>query len=1580
MAVVENNTGTNMQDTPSQDGVFPVEGMKGVGKTYTVSNMPDDFFTGAHRQGGVFTGPVGNILPEEFGESKYDVDISPSEILEGGDLENLRAREQGTLAKIGGGVLGALSLAGTTFVRGTLGILYGTGASINQGRLSALWDNDVNNAMDSWDAFVNEQAPVYLTKYEKEHPWKTVFSAGNLSNNLIKNAGFMIGAALSGQVYSGVIQSLGIASKIGSGVASINAATRTSNAAKAGYELAKATMKNRAAGVGTQALVSTMSAIGEGSFEAANNSKEYEEAEVQKRQAEFQEIMSRPQVQREILAQAASTVSLDDFSVISPEGERIVDYEGHRMAVQDAYNQLVESRWNDIRTEIHDKALKMGNADMLMNIPILAISNWIQFGRLFRGGFKANRAAAGIKGNFEKGFRTAPASVTRAKRIGAALLSPASEGFEEMNQATAAEGASIWTSSQLDSFIDDRYNPDAERETSGFMNSVWNGLVDTYATTDNWLEFTYGAMMGVIPMPVAKRKSSGRVGVGMNWEMVNKIRESGEGIAEAEELVNYLNQRIQDPKFQSQWNALVANTAMQSKMNSTLADPFNFKNYEHRQAIHDLIAIEKAGKLDLFKEQLKDWLAEPNTEQFIDDLKDAATDESGRSWMDGMSQEEVYDTYQRNAKDLLDTVEFFGQVSRNIRTTYGDVFSDDALDEMVYIRTQIQNWQDRAKAIRESVGRRVTTALQRVTEGIELSDSQKSLLSWIGSSNEDLALLKEKDFEAVSQFLTALVEASDIVDKEQTIKDLTDLIRISVSITNGIETYNKHLLTPQKLNRKIEKKKEERTKEIKTEEDAEKVASVGERLDNAKTFSDMLSALDSEDLSSIGEQDLEGAQKLDDARNTVMKVETTRKVASEQADKSKDPIDRAAQAMIDKLTEENPGDAVLNPETALETYGPALEEAVANAEITIPEGLENTFTADVIESVERSLREAQEEINKLESAPDVMSEIPDLDDIGGLERATPLDMGETTPQTKLPEVEEGVDRPVQAITVRESRELTESPVVVKSGSSMIYTAVPEIHKEASKFREGSNAIVFPDSAEWAEWEKIYDESRTPTDFKEIYQKLKAFGAFDYLRSHIITPGTEIFFVADTAFQGPNPEKYGIPIFLAVKDSETGQLQVIGAAPSYKTTRVEKLKNVGESLEQKAKEIKTPGLVVSSETTRVSTVNDGTFARTNPRTSIVDESFIGDSKVSLGVVVNGQIYDKHGAVSRASLSTSVGDFTKYNGRPVLLVRAPSGRYKVMPLRTRLFGVDIAVKDSDNPIIKEIVKAANAVVSSPSDETATKAILDLKASLYLPDIYIRVATDKIGNRSLIFSERDADGKFHEILRPVIISEAVPVGGAPSITKESAVNEILSSLSALGAKFQVSARLLENNPAYEKLYFDSGILYTDIDSPKIYGSWVIFEDSALSPKEEKQGIQKALTNYNEVSIGKKTYRSSPEGWRNSDGSLVVDPRTVAALNRKLTAVGPTKETATPSTGRLAINTFGVGKVTTKRVAQTKAESNTGVNNSQKDLENTNNLLTFAKLSDSQKTSLTQKGISEAEFNAMSRDQQDKIIECYS
>ena len=70
--------------------------------------------------------------------------------------------------------------------------------------------------------------------------------------------------------------------------------------------------------------------------------------------------------------------------------------------------------------KLTEDRLKMGNADLLMNIPILTASNLIQFGRMYANGFKTARKATNIVGKAGE-YATGR---TTGKGIARATLSP----------------------------------------------------------------------------------------------------------------------------------------------------------------------------------------------------------------------------------------------------------------------------------------------------------------------------------------------------------------------------------------------------------------------------------------------------------------------------------------------------------------------------------------------------------------------------------------------------------------------------------------------------------------------------------------------------------------------------------------------------------------------------------------------------------------------------------------------------------------------------------------------------------------------------------------------------------------------------------------------------------------------------------------------------------------------------------------------------------------------------------------------------------------------------------------------------
>jgi hypothetical protein len=106
---------------------------------------------------------------------------------------------------------------------------------------------------------------------------------------------------------------------------------------------------------------SVTSAVNEGRIEALNNSREYYKA-----------------------------VSSD---LLNQHNERLKfiqdNYYGTEM-----YNNLVaqeNDNYNKAMTKLSEDRVHMGNVDLALNIPILTISNLIQFGKMYGRGFKTAR-------------------------------------------------------------------------------------------------------------------------------------------------------------------------------------------------------------------------------------------------------------------------------------------------------------------------------------------------------------------------------------------------------------------------------------------------------------------------------------------------------------------------------------------------------------------------------------------------------------------------------------------------------------------------------------------------------------------------------------------------------------------------------------------------------------------------------------------------------------------------------------------------------------------------------------------------------------------------------------------------------------------------------------------------------------------------------------------------------------------------------------------------------------------------------------------------------------------------------------
>lgn len=525
-----------------------------------------------------------------WGTSGYDTLVSGM-----GDADTMneaRYKNQSTLDAIGNAIAKMLGTAATTVVSGLGGALVGIPTAINEGRWSGLWDNSLTQALSDVDKYMEENFKIYQSKEQQNAPW---LSAANLTSasfwgdDVIKNAGFMLGAAASGSVFTG---GLGLASRA---LGLVNQASRASK-------------------ITNGILGSIFSAAGEGAIEAKNTMEDLVELNTKRLDDELNK-------QAQLYA--------NEFAVTE-------DYD----LFQRRINDLQRKRESGIQ-QIQQDARSAGNWDMALNIPILTVSNFITLGKGFSKSFNNARKLAeaenranganlidglkGLKGKAKSYFDKAAkgetgegleATVKAGKgRKAFEFVKPIlSEGSEEMNQQWASSFSGYYKGNRDDvnDYWKAKMDPGSEQDAISAWTAVGKGFFDSWGDYDQWEQFFVGGLTGAVGMPMptkafnqdkTKKKFDPRRYFSWEGGSFQSLKEFKDKMNSATQASEELNKRINDPDFWNRLRSGVAHSYFQTDMDKAVVDN-NIKAYkdaEEKQFVQDLEAFVKAGKVDDFR-------------------------------------------------------------------------------------------------------------------------------------------------------------------------------------------------------------------------------------------------------------------------------------------------------------------------------------------------------------------------------------------------------------------------------------------------------------------------------------------------------------------------------------------------------------------------------------------------------------------------------------------------------------------------------------------------------------------------------------------------------------------------------------------------------------------------------------------------------------------------------------------------------------------------------------------------------------------------------------------------------------------
>lgn len=1378
------------------------------------------------------------LADKGYGQSVYDEDINF--VSQADDLNEVRAIEQPWYAQLGAGLAKGAVLTGTTFLDGTVGLVLGAGTAINEGRWSGLWDNDFSKAMQSVNEWSEETLPNYYTRDEQEEPWyENIFTANFIGDKFIKNLGFSVGAFYSGNITAAGLKASKLPQLIG--------AIKNSSKAPA---------------IVNSAVGATISSVNEGRIEALNNSKDW--FELQKAQ-------------------------LDDR--YNQRMQAIGDiYGGTEM-----YNQLVSAEsqaYNEALGKLSEDRLKMGNVDLLMNIPVLLASNITQFGKLYANGFKTARKATNI---VEKSGEYT-AGTTRLGTIAAITRGALSEGAEEIAQSIASRTAGNYYSTDVNNFYKSKTDPEASQETLDWVKAFAQGVNETVNEGSSWEEFSIGALTGALGMPrfrsIRNKQGGIQSPVTIEGGAINEWRDYNERMAREERIANYMNDRVNSPEFKNYYQGLIRHNKYQNDMNRAAeqGDEFNFKNAEHAQLVSDIAMFDNAGRMEDLN-TLIDAAFDTSDENLASIVENTTTtledgskvgpfvDRNGNPmYATPEGKQEMIEKLQQNHDEMTKTISDYLKIRDDIDIRTGQQLSDDQLEELTWMKSQIGNWAERATAmsgeVKSAIGNvignlnsllrfnqqvrqfegqsnaDITERYQQADKNVRVIEGAINTLNMVrGQDNNVLAHTLATNPKFTKGLIDEINEVDETVLSADEKESLTAKLNDIVKLGNASKTYNaklkEYLENPQKqaedhikageqaAQQEAEKKSNDLKTSLSSAQNLQEFRAILDDQDDIVNRDNTLKALEDE-----GNEMAKNYRETSQYNNEVSRI-------IQSSDEEPQVKQDAIKLLQDQFNNSENLEQVANPNSIYINNENAFDEASeGNVELS----------ATRFQEAQYALQKAMSQVNNDNKFKDRFS--PEykkpVERREGTTRGD--DRRDTTGDSRtstVPTVTSSEDLPVVEIPVgnvtpemvneenKKANERVEAPQrPSRDRVNQFYRpAIPELHIEASK--EG----------DFRPFDVVVGEREKGVDFSGIYGYLRDQNTFRYLNEGNLKAGDELGFMIDPDFNDKT-------IFIIDRKNN----QVVGSLDEsdYSVSRYEGLKRLEERIKDEfANRENRAGKFIATPVTRVSKIMIGRIPYGNTERSLKDIPNVSsdDRRPVFGIIKNG-VLTTNGKVDDSLVIKPV-DMSQKEGRLYLLIPNGAGKYSPAAVRVKHFNnEEFNLNDpsvGSTPIGEDIKNAITKLSTATSQDDVSAAMQDLAQDLYMQDIMVTWFSSRSGDGIVISKKiKRPDGTYEKVIidgkeqikedkydiyfstgskTAVISGVEWDITAAEDQGDTSAFNapkdpndiynEILGHLIKFNLPLQVSTKRI-NEGAYNNRLINSDILTSNITEASVKSTW--------------------------------------------------------------------------------------------------------------------------------------------------------------
>mgnify|MGYP006991636721 CR=1 FL=1 len=760
----------------------------------------------------------------DLGTSRFDKEggLTAEDI---SDVENMRAESQSTLGKWVNGISKGGVLAGTTFLDGTLGLLFGTAemiASAIKGEdsgwetFSKLWDNEFSNGMAQINEWSEKVLPNYRTTEERDREWyKNLGTANFWADTFLKNMGFTVGAFASGTTFTKMMKGAGLIKT----------------------------------GLGAATAGSIYGAINEARVEANHNSTDF----YKKEQANIE--------------QAYKT----EFDDIWNDGYLNIEQK----------NQLTEqlnAKYQTIQEDLDIRKSKMGLGTFIGNAVFLSINDFFTMGRMYAKGFQnAKRSGKSIKATADdlyasdqsiskhvtrQGDKWVADNISKAGAVGRGFTKGLLEGNEEMAQRFMAGTSAEWFNTDSpDAYINASLDSDAMVETDEFLNAAIKGWRDSYGNLDAYEEFAVGFLTGALGIPTFGRVQNSDAStilgrgkpVGISGGILGELSMAKAANKEMNEAVAFMNKYEQ--KLKTNKEHFVRSQAFTNAMSgwSETNNAFEYKNMEDND---DFVAISRyaaMGKLDYLKALVNQDFENISDETLKAIARETSTDTSGWYAVDGTYTPDGEEGAAEMRKDLikkrdqiLAQIANYETAVRETRSIANESLTDDQLNELAWLHWKGTRFKERYAQMQEEFPKFYKAlsenlddweqALESLEEEDENHESLKNLKQTVTVTRQFIDKINaSKDLMSVSAFIDANKLLLDFIDNKdfydafgehstlseadfrKVITNLRDIAKIANAYKTFNQRYKEFVNNPTKINKNRKKlfaKKEAEQKAI----------------------------------------------------------------------------------------------------------------------------------------------------------------------------------------------------------------------------------------------------------------------------------------------------------------------------------------------------------------------------------------------------------------------------------------------------------------------------------------------------------------------------------------------------------------------------------------------------------------------------------------------------------------------------------------------------------------------------------------------------------------------------------------------